>query len=115
MNATMKNITNMSIRIPDNIFSDIQRLHEIAAETDKWFEENPYPFELYQGASENDLKAHWDNHFAQLISSSSAKGHLNLKVAFAYLKSCYVWTGERHGLQFFYPSCKKVYAKYLCM
>lgn len=115
MNATMKNITSMSIRIPNDIFNDIQRLHDLASQTEDWTEQNPYPFELYKGASESDLKKHWNDHFAKLISEAIDEGRISDKVAFSYLKSCYVWTGERYGFQFYYPSCKKVYARYLCM
>lgn len=117
MNATMKNIINgMSIKVPQNIFADIQKIHNIAFDTNEWFEEHPCPIPAgAQFASEIDNKQWWDNKFASQLDKAMKRGELDSKVVYAYLKSCYIWTRERYGMGFYYPNCKKVYAKYLCM
>lgn len=114
MNVAMKNFENLYV--PKKIIIGVERCHRMADLTNKWCEKHPCP--TPDGAkfpSEADCAKWWDNHFAKLLNFIIEHNVIDDKVVYAYLKCCYVWTGERHGFQFFYPQYRQVYVKYLCI
>ena len=115
MNATMKNIINgMSISIPNTIFSDIQRIH--CAIPNYWEDSTDYAANMaYNKTVING--SHKPEDYIELVNevlSSLEHTSINKNVLEAYKKTCF-WNNNGIVEMFFYPSCKKVYAKYLCM
>ena len=115
MNATMKNITNgMNIRIPAELFADIQRIHKAIP---NYYEDcTDYEYNKVYNKSVINGK-HRPEDYIELVEevlSSLEHTSINKNVLEAYKKTCF-WNNNGIVEMFFYPSCKKVYAKYLCM
>lgn len=115
MNAIMKNIVNgMSISIPNAIFADIQRIHR--AIPNYWEDSTDYAANMaYNKTVTNG--SHKPEDYIELVNevlSSLEHTSINKNVLEAYKKTCF-WNNNGIVEMFFYPSCKQVYAKYLCM
>ena len=115
MNAIMKNIINgMSIKVPQNILSDIQRIHHSIP--NYWEDETDYVAnEVYNKTVINGERKP-ENYIELVKETLGALEHtsINAAVLQAYKKSCFI---INNGIteNFYYPSCKEVYGRYLCM
>lgn len=107
MNTTIKHAEEL--RVPEDLWKQIQRCHEAAHEMDEWIDTHPCPDEY---ASEVNCK----NWYRTLLAAKIATlPGMDTALACAYLKEAWQWTGRRHGLQFFYPGCRHVYARWLLL
>ena len=115
MNATMKNIINgMSISIPNTIFSDIQRIHR--AIPNYWEDSTDYAANMAYNKTVINGSHKPENYIELVKETLCALEHtsINAAVLQAYKKSCFI---INNGIteNFYYPSCKEVYGRYLCM
>ena len=111
MNAIMKNIINgMSISIPTELLADIQRIHKAIP---NYYEDcTDYEYNKVYNKTVINGK-HRPEDYIELVEevlSSLKHTSINPAILEAYKKTCF-WNNN----VFFYPSCKQVYAKYLCM
>lgn len=107
MNTALKHAEEL--RVPDDIWRQIQRCHEAARVIEEWDLKHPYPF---NDASEMECK-NWYRTM-QAVKIATLQG-MPTALACAYLKEAWKWTGHRHGLQFFFPRCRSVYARWLLL
>ena len=115
MNATMKNIVNgMSIRIPSELFADIQRIHN--AIPNYWEDKTDYEYNMVYNKTVINGKRKPENYIELVKETICALKHTSIdsSILEAYEKSCF-WNNGGITEMFFYPSCKEVYARYLCM
>ena len=115
MNAIMKNIVNgMNLSIPSELFADIQRIHKAIP---NYYEDcTDYEYNKVYNKTVINGK-HRPEDYIELVNevlSSLEYTSINKNVLEAYKKTCF-WNNNGIVEMFFYPSCKQVYAKYLCM
>lgn len=115
MNAIMKNIVNgMNLSIPSRIFSDIQRINKSIPSY--WDDKTDYA----ENKAYNNFVVngeHLPENYIELVEevlSSLKHTSIDPSILEAYEKSCF-WNNGGITEMFFYPSCKEVYARYLCM
>ena len=110
MNATMKNITNgMNLTVPAELFDAICRINRSIPTY--WEDRTDYA----ANKAHNRFVINGDilpESYGELVNMTidSATNH---RLADAYKHSCWYWNGGKFEFQ--YPSCKEVYARYLCM
>ena len=115
MNKAVKSISNCG-RIHYDVSRGVSAINLLAYETDCWVKKNPCPIpEGAQFANEVDHKVWWIKRFESQLDKAIKFGKVSDKIVLAYLKSCFAWTGLRHGFQFQYPNAYEVYGRYLCM
>lgn len=108
MNTALKHADEL--RVPDDLWRQIQRCHEAAHVMEEWDLQHPYPFNVY--ASEMECK-NW--YRALLAAKIVTLQGMPTALACAYIKEAWKWTGIRHGLQFFFPGCRRVYARWILL
>ena len=110
MNAIMKNIVNgMNLSIPTDMFSDIQRIHNSIPSY--WEDKTDYA----ENKAYNNFVVNGEylpENYGELVNMT-IDSTTNHRLADAYKHSCWYWNGGKFEFQ--YPSCKEVYARYLCM
>lgn len=115
MNAIMKNIVNgMSISIPNTIFADIQRIHHSIP--NYWEDETDYAANKVYNKTVINGERKPENYIELVKETLCALEYtsINKNVLEAYKKSCFIINS---GIteNFYYPSCKEVYGRYICM
>lgn len=115
MKAIINNINNgMSINVPSVILEDIKRIHN--AIPNYWEDETDYEANMVYNKTVVNGKRKPENYIELVEETLCALEYtsINKNVLEAYKKSCFIINS---GIteNFYYPPCKQVYARYLCM